>query len=163
MDEVNHSMYLKPITSDEVREIIDNLDNKFSSGDDDISNVILKLSSNVTVPYLTQIINKSFEAGIFPDDLKKAKVIPLHKDGSKLDENNYRPISLLIVCSKIIERALFIRIYAYMEYHNLLFNKQFGFRTKHSTIDAIVELVENIRLNCQNEKTISFYLILKNF
>ena len=92
--------------------------------------------------------------------LKKAKVIPLHKDGLKLDENNYRRISLLIVWSKIIERALFIRIYAYMEYHNLFFNKQLGFRTKHSTIDALVELIENIRLNCQNVKAISFYLDL---
>ena len=81
MDEVNHSMYLKPITCDEVREIIDNLDNKFSSGDNDISNVIVRLSSNVTIPYLTQIINLSFEEGIFPNDLKKAKVIHLHKDG----------------------------------------------------------------------------------
>ena len=161
MDEVNHSMYLKPITCDEVREIIDNLGNKFSSGDDDISNVLVKLSSNVTIPYLTQIINLSFEEGIFPDDLKKAKVIPLHNDGSKLDENNYRPISLLIVWSKIIERALFIRIYAYMEYHNLFFNRQFGFRTKHSTIDALVELVEKIRINCRNVKAISFYLDLK--
>ena len=161
MDEVNHSMYLKPISVNEVREIIDNLDNKFSSGDDDISNVLVKLSSDVTIPYLTQIINKSFEEGIFPDDLKTAKVIPLHKDGSKLDENNYRPISLLIVWSKIIERALFIRMYAYMEYHNLLFNRQFGFRTKHSTIDALVELVEKIRLNCQNVKAISFFLDLK--
>ena len=73
MDEVNHSMYLKPITCDEVREIIDNLDNKFSSGDDDISSVIVKLSSNITIPYLTQIINKAFEEGIFPDDRKKPK------------------------------------------------------------------------------------------
>ena len=161
MDEVNHSMYLKPITVDEVREIIDNLDSKFSSGVDDISNVIVKLSSNVTIPYLTQIIHKSFEEGIFPDDLKKAKVIPLHKDESKLDENNYRPNSLLIVWSKIIERALFIRIYAYMEYHNFLFNRQFAFRTKHSTIDALVELLEKIRLNCQNVKVISFFLDLK--
>ena len=63
---------------------------------------------------------------MFPDDQKKAEVIPLHKDGSKLDKNIYRPVSLLIVWSKIIERALFIRIYAYMEYHNLLFNRQFG-------------------------------------
>ena len=93
MDEGNHSMYIKPITVDEVREIVDNLDSKFLSGDVDISNVIVKLSSNVTIPYLTQIINKSFEERIFPDDLKKAKVIPFHKDGSKLDENNYRPIS----------------------------------------------------------------------
>ena len=51
--------------------------------------VIVKLSSNITIPYLTQVINNSFEEGIFPDDLKKAIVIPLHKDGSKLDENNH--------------------------------------------------------------------------
>ena len=95
MNEVNHSMYLKPITIEEVREIIENLDNKVSSDDDDISNVIVKLSSNITIPYPTQVINKSFGEGIFPYDLKKAKVINLHKDGSKLDENNYRPISLL--------------------------------------------------------------------
>ena len=48
-----------------------------------------------------------------------------------------------------------------MEYHNLLFNRQFWFRTKHSTIDALVDLVEKIRLNCQNKKAISFYLDLK--
>ena len=52
-------------------------------------------------------------------------------------------------------------MYAYMKYHNLLFNRQFGFRTKHSTIDALVELVEKIRLNCQNVKAISFFLDLK--
>ena len=62
---------------------------------------------------------------------------------------------LLTVWSKFIERALFIRINAYMEYHNLLFNRQFGFRAKHSTIDALVELVEKIRLNCLNVKAIS--------
>ena len=48
-----------------------------------------------------------------------------------------------------------------MEYHNLFFNRQFGFRTKHSTIDALVELVEKIRLNCRNVKAISFYVDLK--
>ena len=59
MDEVNHSMYLRPMTIDEVKEIFDNLDNKFSSGDYNISNVLVKLSSNITIPYVTQIINKS--------------------------------------------------------------------------------------------------------
>ena len=48
-----------------------------------------------------------------------------------------------------------------MEYHDLLFNRQFGFRTKHITIDALVELVEKIKLNCQNVKAISFYLDVK--
>ena len=65
MNEVNHSMYLKPINIDEVREIIENLD-KVSSGDDDISNVIVKLSSNITIPYLTQVINNHLKKEYFP-------------------------------------------------------------------------------------------------
>ena len=73
MNEVNHSMYLKPITIDEVREIIENLHNKISSGDDDFSNVIVKFSSNITTPYLTQVINKSFKEGKFPNYLKRVK------------------------------------------------------------------------------------------
>ena len=51
--------------------------------------------------------------GVFPSDLKQAKVIPLHKGGSRLDENNYRPISLLKVWIKIFERAMFVRLYQY--------------------------------------------------
>ena len=65
-------MYLQPIPVDEFKEMIDNLDNKFSSGAGDISNVTVKLS-NIMISYLTQINNKSFEEGIFPADLKRPK------------------------------------------------------------------------------------------
>ena len=97
------SMLHYPTTDNEVLKTIDELDNKSSSGLDNISTVLVKISSEVTVPYLTYLINLSFFNGKIPGALAKAKVIPLHKDGDKTNENNYRPISLLITWSKIFE------------------------------------------------------------
>ena len=63
------------------------------------------LSSSILIPILVSLINASFSLGIFPDDLKIAKVIPLFKKGDTLDINNYRPISLLTCFPKIFEKA----------------------------------------------------------
>ena len=75
----------------EVLEILISFDNKSSSGDDNV-NMIVKKSATVIAPYLELLIKFSLAQGVFPSDLKQAKVIPLHKGGSRLDENNYRPI-----------------------------------------------------------------------
>ena len=147
-------MFLYPTSDNEVQKTIDELDSKSSSGLDNISNVLVKTSSEVTVPYLTYLINVSFFNGKLPGALAKAKVIPLHKDGDKTDENNYRPISLLITWSKVFER-MFIRLYKFFEQNLLFTNKQFGFRRKHSTVDAMVEFIEMIR-TCANKLIISF-------
>ena len=118
----------------------------------------MKASKNVTSPFLSFLVNLSFEKGTFPSALRKAKVIPDHKDNSRLDENNYRPISLLIVWSKVYERTMYNRIYAYMEKFALWYSKQFGFRSKHSTIEAVVELTEKIRLKNSFKEAYSFFL-----
>ena len=158
--EMDYSMFLSEVTENEVEKIIDNLEKKASSGDDLINNIIVKTSKNETVEILTYLINRSFDEGIFPVSLKKAKVIPLHKDGSKTDVNNYRPISLLTVWSKIFERVMYNRMYNYMEHFSLFYKKQFGFRSKHSTIDALVELTEKLRCSKQKDK-FTFFLDLK--
>ena len=98
--------------------------------------------------------------GEFPIELKKGKVIPMHKSGSKLDENNYRPISLLNVWSKIYEKVVYKRVYSYLEKFSLLYCKQFGFRTKHSTVDALVEFTEKVRFNRTTNEVRSFFLDL---
>ena len=79
----------------EVLEILISFANKSSSGDDNVNMIIVKKSAAVIAPYLELLINCSFAQGVLSSDLKQAKVIPLHKGGSRLDENNYRPISLL--------------------------------------------------------------------
>ena len=83
-----------------------------------------------------ELINLSFEVGIFPDILKIAKITPLHKKECKLNFRNYRPISLLSVFSKIFEKTISIRIYSY-----LIFAKQFGFRSNYSTNHGLMILL----------------------
>ena len=106
------------------------LDNKPSSGDDNLSNVLIKTSGSVTAVYLEYLINLSFSTGVFSDALSNAKVFPLHKEVSKVDENNFRSIFLLNVWSKIFERVMYNRLYSFIECFNLLQINQFAFRTK---------------------------------
>ena len=84
----------------------------------------------------------------------------MHKSGSRVDENNYRPISLLIVWSKIFERAMYTRIYNYLEKFSFIYSRQFGFRSKHSTIDALVDFTEKMR-SCGNQNVVTFFFDLK--
>ena len=98
----------------------------------------------VVVP-LCRIINLSFSTGVFPDVLKVAKVIVLHKGGSTQDVNNYRPISLLSIFDKIIEKLMHERLYNFLELNDVLFLNQFGFRKKHSTAHSLIEITEQIK------------------
>ena len=161
-NEQSFCLWLFPTKPLEVREAIDNIDNKNSSGLDDICNLVVKSCSESLAPILTELINNSFKTGIFPEDLKRAKVFPLYNGDSKADLNNYRPISLLIVFSKNFERIMYNRIYRYVEHFQLLNSKQFGFRKKHSTIDAIAELTERLRENYKSRTvTSTVFLDLK--
>ena len=74
---------------------------------------------------LTIIYNRSIFEGVFPDDMKVAKVIPLHKGKSPLTVSNYRPISLLLIFSKIFERLIFDRLNDFVIENKLLTQNQF--------------------------------------
>ena len=139
------SMYLYPVTVDEVKQIVSNLKPKKSSGYDGISNNVLKELSHEILTHLTIIINESFKTGVFPDIMKISKVIPLFKNGDKRDPSCYRPISLLMSLSKILEKAMFSRVMSFLERFNLLHKNQFGFRSRRSTVDAIAKISEKIR------------------
>ena len=108
-------MHLYETTAREVGEISTNLDNMASSGVDDKGNILIKLSSDVINPYMMFFISFSFEKGIFPKELARARVLPLHKEGPKLDQNNYRSSSLLLVFIKNFERVMYNRVYQNFE------------------------------------------------
>ena len=99
------------------------------------------------------IINQIFNTGIFPDELKIAKVIPMLKKRDKSDLNNFRPIPILPVISKIIERVLHNQIYAYLNQHNLLYNHQYSFIKQHSTELAALELIDRTIIALDNGET----------
>ena len=79
------------------------------------------------------LFNDCMYSGIFPNELKIAKVIPLHKGGNIDTMSNYRPISILPIFSKIFEKLLYTRLSDFFDKNNVLYNRQFGFRRQHST------------------------------
>ena len=89
--------------------------------------------------------NLAIQTGIYPDELKIAKVIPIFKSGDTTECTNYRPISVLSIIDNIFERILKKRMVEYLEKFNILYEYQFGFREGHSTTHALVEIIDNIK------------------
>ena len=144
------SFFISPVNTLEIVDIISSLKNGKAAGPFSIPMNLLKILSNLIAEPLCTIVNESFSTGIFPYDLKLAKVIPLHKKGSTDDPTNYRPISLLSIFSKIIEKLMHKRLYKFIEMHSSLNPLQFGFREKHSTLHTLVSLTESIKGSIDN-------------
>ena len=89
---------------EEISKIISSLNIKKAVGPDEISSKILHILKSVISPVLSNIINKSMQLGIFPDKLKIAKIIPLHKGGKTDEINNYRPISICPTYQKYLKK-----------------------------------------------------------
>ena len=127
-----------------VKKTINNLQAKSSSGCDGISSKLLKVIEPVIIKPLTLLINQVLDYGIFPDKLKIAKVVPIYKKGDPSLFENYRPISLLPVISKVLEKIIALQLSSYFEKNKLLFDNQYGFRPKHCTEHAALELIDRI-------------------
>ena len=139
-DKIGNSFFTAPSVLFEISDIISALKSGKSLGSNSIPMKVLKCLSSLIPSPLSQIINKSFQFGIFPDKMKLAKVIPLFKKGCPLTASNYRPISLLSVFSKITEKVMYEHLYKFLEKHEILYILQFGFRASHSVNHALVSL-----------------------
>ena len=93
---------------------------------------------------LFHIFKVSIKQGIFPDSLKITKITPIFKSGAKDNASNYRPISILPVFSKVLERIMYNRVYNHLNSKGLLYEKQFGFQRNNSTEHAILQLTRDI-------------------
>lgn len=146
------SFFIAPSVPSEISDIINLLKPGKSLGPNSIPVKLLKhLCPLISLP-LSQIINESFQSGIFPDKMKLAKVIPLFKKGCSVTASNYRPISLLSVFSKITEKVMYKRLYDFLEKHSILYSFQFGFRESHSINHALVSMTETIKNSLDNRK-----------
>ena len=123
-------MYLFNTTLAEVLDTIKSLKNTKSTGYDDFSTKFIKLSATLIAPELVKIFNLAINKGIYPDNLKIAKVIPIFKKGDQTSVNNYRPISIFSPINKIFEKILYSRLLKYIDKSNLLYKYQFRFRKK---------------------------------
>ena len=138
-----NSIFIDPVSPSAVINVIHKLKPKTSFGHDSISTKLLKATICQIIQPLTYIINKSFETGIVPADMKIAKVVPVHKSSDQTLLKNYRPISLLPAFSKVIEKLMFNKIVSFFNANSLFYKHQYGFRSKHSTIHPIIHLLNH--------------------
>ena len=157
-----NSMFCNPIDPHEIYNIIMTFKNNKSPGYDNIGPSILKeICPEITNP-LAHIFNLSFTTGVVPDSLKLAKVIPVYKKGEKNEPGNYRPISLLSVFDKVLEKLMSYRLSNYLQQNKILYEFQFGFRKHYSTILALMEVIDNIYYHLdQHEYVIGIFLDLQ--
>ena len=142
---VGKSFFLKPVIPQEIFDIILTYSDKKTLGQNSVPIYILKISNNFFSELLTVIINISFKTGIFPDLCKLSKIIPIFKKDDPMVCVNYRPISLLSIFSKIFEKLIYTRMYSFLNNNNLIYEKQFGFRAKHSVNHALISTTELIK------------------
>ena len=132
----------KPVTVQHIEKIVSGLRNSKATGVDYIDVASLKLVSQEIAPCLAHITNISIFSNTFPSSYKYAKVVPLLKspDKSPLACSSYRPVSLLPVLSRAIEKAMFMQLSEYLETNNLLHPNHHGGRKYHNTTTALIQL-----------------------
>ena len=150
-NKIQTNFLIAHISNEEILDIIKQLESK-STGPNSIPVNLLKLIPDLILIPLSKIISNSFSSGTFPDALKISKVIPIYKGGSTIELNNYRPISLLSIFDKIIEKLMHKRLYSFLNDNNILYSNQFGFRKNNSTTFALAQITEMIKETIDNKK-----------
>ena len=110
--------YFDPVTENEIRKIIGSFKDSAAGWDDLKSSMIKHIKESIIVP-LVHICNRSFVTGIFPSELKIANVVPIYKSGDEMAFSNYRPVSVLPVFSKLLERLVYNRLISYINDNKL--------------------------------------------
>ena len=129
----DQSCSLEPVTAEEVSKYIDQLKNKSNVTFGQVTNKLLKGTKDNISQYIADIMNRSFEESAVPTLLKRARVCPIYKRGSRLICSNYRPISIFPDISKIIEIAVRERMLVSLDMTNFFSPQQYGFRRKRNT------------------------------
>ena len=147
-----HSIYLKETTPAEVNKLTCGLDANKAPDLFGISTKIVKMGGYVMDEIISYLFNMSIDHGKFPSFLQNAKVIPCHKDDSRLEMSNYRPISLLPTISKIFEKLMYARLIEFINKNSILYENQFGFQSGMSTEYAVNALLNNIVNTLENKE-----------
>ena len=136
------SFTFKPVHPDDVEKVITSLSNSNSFGLDEIDTYIIKLIKSEILPPLTHIVNISLSSSEFPSAWKKSKLIPLHKKGDSLNPKNYRPVAIIPIFSKILERVVFNQMVEYISANQLIHPNHHAYRSNHNTTTALIQLYD---------------------
>ena len=153
-----NSIFLRTVDPSEIDCVIKDLENKATldtrAGPLKVANENKQFSNSVA-----DVVTTSFREGVFPEKLKMARVIPIHKGGVKTDVSNYRPISLLPIFSKIYEKLMHKRIMEYLDKYNILCENQYGFRSGRSCEHALLNAQHTV-LDTLNNKKVALLLLI---
>lgn len=141
---VNSKFMLRPVTKFEVLRQVSGLRGGSAPGHDNVSVDILKQNFLFLDQPLLYLINLSLMTGVFPNHFKLAKVFPLHKSDDFCEKSNFRPISLLSVFSKVLERIVKEQLTAYLHNNNILSESQYGFRRDKNITNALFDINRDI-------------------
>jgi hypothetical protein len=125
IDSNNSSIFLSYIEENEVERIIKTL-KEVSPGKDGIHSKVIKATYHLYLSPFTHVLNLTFAQGVFPNELKLAKIVPLFKSGDSQQISNYRPVSILSLFSKIVEKLMYNRLYSFIGENDILYKYQFS-------------------------------------
>lgn len=136
------SFFLSPVIDKDVERAIFNLKDTCSLDYYNMNSKIIKSLASILIRPLTVLYNKCISEGHWPDDFKITKIIPIHKKGDTDDANNFRPIAIVPILSKILEAIIKEKLMSYFESKKLLSTAQYGFRSNKSAINALTDFLE---------------------
>ena len=139
-----NSIYINETSELEIITIINKIDSKCSKDHDGIDFKLIKLVIYPILKPLLHIFNLILNKSIYPSNMKKSVIIPIHKNNNKNNIENYRPISIIPQFSKIIEKIIIKRINNFIEKNNIISSNQYGFKKKSNTLHTIYALINNI-------------------
>ena len=141
----SNKFVLHTVNEDFVFKELSHLNPFKSTGLDNIPARFLKDAAVFLKIPITYIINMSVVENKVPEELKSARVVPLYKKGNKSEVGNFRPVSILSIISKILERAVYSQLKAFLVKNNMLYDLQSGFRGNYSTDTCLIHLTDHIK------------------
>ena len=155
----NNAYSFSIVTEGKVLKLLNALSINKATGLDGIPSRFVRDSASIIVSPLTHIINLSIIQGVVPDDLKIARVVPLFKKNDKTEVGNYRPVSILSIISKVVEKVVYEQIETYLDEKKLLYDFQSGFRGRFSTDTCLIHLTDFIKFEMDKGNLVGMVLL----
>lgn len=146
------------VSENEIIKVVSKLSNSKAMDYYWLSNSIIKRTIPTIATPLSFVLNECMRAGYFAPSLKVSKIIPIYKKGDKSLVQNYRPVSIVPIFSKIFESIMYNQLSRYFDSHNLLSDCQYGFRPGKSTTSAIMNIVDHSLEAFENRESVSLVL-----
>ena len=154
MPHPQRSLVFSNVSDLDVSKLLAELQLNKATGLDNFQSKLLKIASPAISNSLAYIFNKSLQTGSIPDEWKSARVSAIFKKGTRTDPGNYRPISILPIVSKLLEKIVHSQLYKFCSENQILCLEQSGFRPKHSTQTSLHKLTETIHDELHKKKVV---------